>query len=57
MAEELLDRPQVGAAFEQVRSVRVAERVRVEGAAVGQRMAVERSRRASRVRERAAPRG
>ena len=41
VAEELLDCPEVGSAFEQVRSVRVAQRVGVEGAAVGQRMALE----------------
>ena len=41
VAEELLDRSEVGTAFEQVRSVRVAEGVRVEGPAVGQRMPVE----------------
>src|SRR5882762_7368514 len=41
VAEELLHRPQVGASLEQVRSVGVAQRVRVEGAAVLRSMTVE----------------
>ena len=36
VAEELLHCPEVGTAFEQVRSVGVAERVGVDGAPVGQ---------------------
>ena len=41
VAEQLLHGPQVGSAFEQVRSVRVPQRVGVEGPPVGQRMALE----------------
>ena len=41
VAEQLLHGTQVGPAFEQVRSVRVPERVRVQGAPVGQRMPLE----------------
>ena len=41
VAEELLDCPEVGSAFEQVRSVCVAQRMRVDGTAVGQRVPLE----------------
>ena len=40
VAEQLLHGPQVGSAFQQVRSVRVPEGVGVQGPPVGQRMAL-----------------
>ena len=41
VAEEFLHCPEVGAAFQQVRSVRVAEGVWVEGPPIGQRVPFE----------------
>ena len=41
VAEQLLDCSQVGTAFEQMRGERMSERVRMQGAAVGEREPVE----------------
>src|SRR3954464_3306325 len=41
MTEQLLHGPQVGSAFQQVRSVRVPEGVRVQGPPVGQRVTLD----------------
>ena len=41
VTEQLLDRPQIGSALEQVRCVGVPQGVRMQGPTVGQRMAGE----------------